>query len=176
MAPCRPLRRRSTERLALAGRCGRLDRVQHAIARDRVFKGGAEMRSLAIVASETRVRLGDVGGRPWALRRRPSILLWHGQDLERGLRAFAATCIHLEDLDLPAGGGEPLSSPLAATVGNLVQLRPPCCGGGSRVSGPLSPAVAGCRSHLTRMRLFNDRSSSDTHGESRTFPRPTAAI
>jgi len=47
----------------MTGRRGRLDRVQHAMARDRVFEGGAEMRSLAIVAGETRVRLGDVGGR-----------------------------------------------------------------------------------------------------------------
>src|SRR6266511_1563285 len=81
-------RRGSAERLTLAGRRGRLDRVQHAMARDRVFKGGAAMRSLAIVAGETRVRLGDVRGRAGALGR-PPILLCHGQDLERGLRALA---------------------------------------------------------------------------------------
>src|SRR5437867_12329959 len=74
------------------------------MARDRVFKGGAEMRSLAIVAGETRVRLGDVCAR--ALRRRPPILLWHGQDLERGLRAPAAAYVHLPNLGLAAGGGE----------------------------------------------------------------------
>src|SRR5256714_6546857 len=102
----RPLPRGSTERLTMTGRRGRLDRVQHAMARDRVFEGGAEMRSLTIVASEPRVRLGDVGGRARALRRRPPILLWHGQDLERGLCALAAAYGHLEDLGLAAGGGE----------------------------------------------------------------------
>src|SRR6266566_4309995 len=102
----RPLPRGSTKRLTLTGRRGRLDRVQHAMARDRVFKGGAEMRSLAIVAGETRVHLGDVGGRARALRRRPPILLWHGQELERGLSALAAAYVHLEDLGLAAGGGE----------------------------------------------------------------------
>src|SRR5439155_154663 len=51
----------STERLTLTGRRGRLDRVQHAMAPDRVFKGRAEMRSLAIVTREARVRLRDVG-------------------------------------------------------------------------------------------------------------------
>src|SRR2546426_12150572 len=84
-------------------RC-RLDRVQHAMARDRVFEGGAEMRPLAIVPGKTRVRLRDVGAR--ALRRRPPILLWHWQELERGLRAPAATDVHLPDLGLAAGGRE----------------------------------------------------------------------
>src|SRR5207244_5094528 len=79
-------------------------RVQHAMARDCVFEGGAEMRSLAVVARETRVRLRDIGAR--ALRRRPPILLWHGQELERGLRALAATDVQLPDLGLAAGGGE----------------------------------------------------------------------
>src|SRR6266704_5792614 len=96
----------STERLTLTGCRSRLDRVQHAMARDRVVEGGAEMCSLSIVASETRVRLGDVGGRARALRRRPPILLWHGQDLERGLRTLAAAHDHLEDLRVAAGGGE----------------------------------------------------------------------
>src|SRR5437899_6771690 len=99
-----PLPRGSAERLTLAACRCRLDRVQHAMARDRVFKGGAEMRPLAIVAGETRVRLRDVGAR--ALRRRPPILLWHGQELERGLRAPAATDVQLPDLGLAAGGGE----------------------------------------------------------------------
>src|SRR5712691_370304 len=103
---CRLLPRRSRERLALAGRGGRLDRVQQAMARDRVFEGGAEVRSLAIVAGETRVRLGDVGGRARDLGRRPPILLWRGEDLERGLRALAAAYVHLEDLGLAADGGE----------------------------------------------------------------------
>src|SRR2546422_4897390 len=74
------------------------------MAPDRVFKGRAEIRSLAIVAGEPRVRLRDVGAR--ALRRRPPILLWHGQDLKRGLRALAATDVHLPDLSLSAGGRE----------------------------------------------------------------------
>ena len=64
------------------------------------------MRSVAIVAGETRVRLGDVGGKARALRRRPPILLWHRQDLERGLRPPAAAHVQLEDLGLAAGGGE----------------------------------------------------------------------
>src|SRR5882762_5316216 len=76
------------------------------MACDGVLEGGAEVRSLAIIASETRVRLGDVRRRAWALRRRPPILLWHWQDLDRGLRALAAAYVHLEDLGLPAGGGE----------------------------------------------------------------------
>src|SRR5207245_835594 len=62
------------------------------------------MGSLAIVAGETRVRLGDVGAR--ALRRRPPILLWHGNVLERGLCALAAADVQLPDLGLAAGGGE----------------------------------------------------------------------
>src|SRR5207249_5969524 len=53
---------------------------------------------------ETRVCLGNVGG--IALRRRPPILVWHGQHLERGLRAPAAPYGHLKDLGLAAGGGE----------------------------------------------------------------------
>src|SRR3989442_10742447 len=96
----------STERLALTGCRSGLNRVQHAMARDRVVERGAEARSLAIVASETRVRLGDVGGRARALRLRPPILLGHGQDLERGLPPLAAVYGHLEDLRLAAGGRE----------------------------------------------------------------------
>src|SRR5882724_12767625 len=76
------------------------------MACDGVVERGAEMRSLAIVAGETRVRLGDVGGRAGNLRRRPPVLLWHEQDLERGLLALAAAYVHLEDLGLAAGGGE----------------------------------------------------------------------
>src|SRR5881398_964381 len=74
------------------------------MAPDRVFESGTEMRSLAIFAGETRVRLRDV--RAGALRRRPPIVLWHGQELERGLRALAAADVHLPDLGLAAGGGE----------------------------------------------------------------------
>src|SRR2546426_10425858 len=76
------------------------------MARDRVFKGGAEMRSLAIVTGETRVRLGDVGGRARDLRRRPPVPLRDGQGFERGLRALAAANVHLEDLGLATRGGE----------------------------------------------------------------------
>src|SRR5437016_12536438 len=79
----------STGRVTLTGCRGLLDRVKHPMARDRVVERGAEMRSLAIVVGETRVRLGDVGGR--AVQRRQPVLLWHGQDLERGPRAVAAT-------------------------------------------------------------------------------------
>src|SRR5205807_503399 len=43
----------STERLALTGRRRGLNRIQHAMPRDRVVERGAEMRCLAIVASET---------------------------------------------------------------------------------------------------------------------------
>src|SRR5438876_6139943 len=94
----------STERLTPTGCRGRLDRVQHAMAGDRVVECRAEMGSFAIVAGETRIRLGDVG--PRALRRRPPVLLRHWQDLERGLRALAAADGQLEDLGLAAGGGE----------------------------------------------------------------------
>src|SRR5260370_19575184 len=111
----RALPRGSTKRLTLTGDGGRLDRVQHAMAYDSVLKGGTETCSLAIIASETRIRLGDVGGRARALRRCPTIPLWHGQDLERGPRSFGASYVHLEDLDLPAGGGE-----LQVAVGPLI--------------------------------------------------------
>src|SRR3989442_8081328 len=71
---------RSSERLTLTGCRGRLDRLQHAMPRDRVFERRTQMRSLSIIARETSVRLGDVGGRP--LPRRPPVLLWHGQHLK----------------------------------------------------------------------------------------------
>src|SRR5437660_12263047 len=83
----------STERLTPTGRRCRLDRVQHAMAPDRVFKGRAEMRSLAIVAGETCVRLRDVAARP--SRPRPPILPWHGPALARRPRAPPATGVHL---------------------------------------------------------------------------------
>src|SRR2546427_13259559 len=73
------------------------------MARDRVVERRAQMRSLSIIAGEKRVRLGDVGGK--ALRRRPPMLLWQGQQLERGLRLLAALYGHLEDLGLAASGG-----------------------------------------------------------------------
>src|SRR5947199_278253 len=67
---------RTLEPLTLAGRGGCLDGVEHAVADDCVLEGGAEVRSLAVVASELGVRLGDVGA--WGLRRRPPVLLWYG--------------------------------------------------------------------------------------------------
>src|SRR5205809_4871286 len=91
------------------------------MARDRVVERRAEMRSLSIITGETRVCLGNVGGR--ALRWRPPILLWHGQHLERGLRALAAAYGHFEDLGLAAGGGE-LQIPFGA-VGLPEQVLPP---------------------------------------------------
>ena len=90
----------STERLTLTGCRRRLDRVQHPMAGDRVVERGTKMRSLAIVAREMRVRLGDVGAR--TLRRREGVLRRHGQDLERGLHAVAATNGQIEDLSLAA--------------------------------------------------------------------------
>src|SRR5947208_11816237 len=93
----------STGRLTLTGCRGLLDRVQHPMARDRVVERGREMRSLAIVAGETRVRLGDVGAR--TLQRRQPVLRGYWQDLERGLRAVAATNGQLEDLGLAAVSG-----------------------------------------------------------------------
>ena len=68
------------------------------MARDSVLKGGAEVRSLAIVAGEMRVRLGDVGGR--ALRWRPSVLPRNGHAFERGLRALTPADVHLPNLGL----------------------------------------------------------------------------
>src|SRR5712664_1260890 len=88
----------SAGRLTLSSCRRLLDRVQHPMARDRVVERGREMRSLAIVARETRVRLGDVDGR--AVQRREPVLRRHGQDLGRGLRTVAATYGKLEDLGL----------------------------------------------------------------------------
>src|SRR2546421_4518829 len=64
------------------------------------------MCSLAVVASEMRVRLGDIGGRAGGLHGRPPIRLRYGQDLERGLRVLAAADVHLPDLGLTTRGGE----------------------------------------------------------------------
>src|SRR3989442_11440260 len=110
----------STERLTLTGCRGRLDRVQHAMARDRVVERRAQMRPLSIIAGETRVRLGNVGGRA-LLWWRPPILLWHRQHLERGLRALAAPYRHLEDLGLAAGGGELQIAPGAVDLPEQVR-------------------------------------------------------
>src|SRR2546429_1401602 len=70
------------------------------MACDRVVESRAEMRALAIVSGEMRVRLGDVDGR--AVQRREPVLRRHGQDLGRGLRTVAATYGQLEDLGLAA--------------------------------------------------------------------------
>src|SRR5436309_800127 len=90
----------SAGRLTLSGCRRLLDPVQHPMARDRVVERGREMRSLAIVAREMRVRLGDVGAR--TLQRREPVLRRHGQALERGLHAVAATNGQIEDLSLAA--------------------------------------------------------------------------
>src|SRR5438132_14343139 len=74
------------------------------MARDCVFKGRAEVRSVAIVAGEARPCLGDIRAKA-RLRRRPPIFLWHSEDLERGLRPPAAAYGHLEELGLAALGG-----------------------------------------------------------------------
>src|SRR5213596_1340832 len=71
----------STGRLTLTGCRRLLDRVQHPMARDRDVERGREMRSLAIVAREMRIRLGDVGAR--TVQRREAVLRRDGQDLER---------------------------------------------------------------------------------------------
>src|SRR5205823_12657077 len=94
----------SSEGLTLTSCRGLLDRVQHAMACDRVVERGAEMRALAIVAGKVRVSLGNVCGR--TLRRRPPVLLRHRQHLERGLCALAAADGHLEDLGLATVRGE----------------------------------------------------------------------
>src|SRR5437899_6517688 len=70
------------------------------MACDRVVERRAQMRALAIVSGETRVRLGDVGAR--TLQRREPVLRRHGQALERGLHAVAATNGQIEDLSLAA--------------------------------------------------------------------------
>src|SRR4051812_8829491 len=69
-----------------------------------VFEGGAEVGSLAVVAREMCVRLNDVRTR--ALWRRPSILLRHRWELERGLLAVAAADVQLPDLGLATGDGQ----------------------------------------------------------------------
>src|SRR3989442_13561252 len=70
------------------------------MARDRVVERGREMRSLAIVAREMRVRLGDVGAR--TLQRREAVLRRHGEDLERGPGGGSAPNGPIEDLGLAA--------------------------------------------------------------------------
>src|SRR2546428_80919 len=73
--------------------------------RDRVCERRAEVRAIAIVAGETRIGLRHIraGTR---LRRRPPVLLWYGQDRERGLRSVPAAYRQFEDLRLAALSGE----------------------------------------------------------------------
>src|SRR5437016_10739875 len=112
------------------------------MAPDSVFKGRAEMRSLAIVAGETRVRLRNI--RAGALRRRPPILLWHGQELERGLRALAAADVHLPDLGLAAGGGELKIALAAVDLPEQVRAARNAAAIVDREGGPaLAPSGAG---------------------------------
>src|SRR5437879_3167764 len=74
------------------------------MARDCVFEGRAEVRSLAIVAGEARPRLRDVRSKT-RLRRGPPVLLRDRQDLERGLGSLAAANGQLEELGLAVVGG-----------------------------------------------------------------------
>src|SRR3954462_5306143 len=76
------------------------------MALERVFEGRAELRSLAIVAREMRVGLGDVGRRARRLRRRPPKMLRHRPQLEGGLVAPATADLHFPDLRLASGGRE----------------------------------------------------------------------
>src|SRR5439155_6932881 len=158
--------RGSAERLTLTGRRGSLDRVQHAMAPDRVFEGRAEMRPLAIVAGETRVSLRDVGAR--ALRWGPPILLWHGQDLERGLRAPAATDVHLPDLGLPAAGGELQIALAAVDLPEQVRAARDPAAIVDRESGPaLEQSADGhliIRGHRLALARLRDREGLSAHG------------
>src|SRR2546428_6016735 len=106
------------------------------MARDRVVERRAQMRSLAIIAGEVSVRLGNVGGRARASQRRPPILFRHGQDLERGLRALAAAYGHLEDLGLAACGGELQIALGAVYFPVLVMVARNCAALAGRDSGP----------------------------------------
>src|SRR5256885_6206401 len=71
----------SAERLALAGHRRDLNSVQHAVARDRVIKGRADMSAFTEVTCEAYIRLGEIGARA-LLRWRPAILLWHRHHLQ----------------------------------------------------------------------------------------------
>src|SRR2546425_645220 len=134
----------STGRVTLTGCRGLLDRVQHPMARDGIVERGAEMRALAVVAGETRVRLCDVGGR--AVQRREPVLLRHGQELERRLRAVAATYGDLEDLGLAA-----VSRKLQVALGavdlpeQVRAARTPAAIGGVERPPPTSPCRPGPR-------------------------------
>src|SRR5256885_4110497 len=97
----------STGRVTLTGCRGLLDRVQHPMARDRVVERGAEMRSLAIVVGEARVRLGDVGGRAGALWRLTTVLLLHQVDLKPSLAGPSSAPPIPEKLGRAPRGGEP---------------------------------------------------------------------
>src|SRR5437667_11789519 len=136
------------------------------MARDRVFEGRAEVRSFAIVAGETRVRLRDVGA--GALRRRPPILLWHGQDLERGLRAPAATDAQLPDLGLAAGRGELQIALAAVDLPKQVRAaRDPAAIVDRERGTALEQSADGhliIRGHRLALAGFRDREDLSAHG------------
>src|SRR5438552_19055158 len=93
----------SAERLALAGRRRDLNSVQHAVARDRVIKGRANMCAFTEVTCEAYIRLGEIGAGA-LLRWRPAILLWHRQDLQ--CLIFPPMHRHFEDLGVAAQSGD----------------------------------------------------------------------
>src|SRR5260370_40707264 len=95
----------SAERLALASRRRDLNRVQHAVARDRVIKGRADMCAFTEVTCEAYIRLGEIGARG-LLRWRPEILLWHRKPLQCLIFPLPPMHRQFEDLGLAAGGGE----------------------------------------------------------------------
>src|SRR6266487_5278078 len=95
----------SAERLALTSRRRDLNRVQQAVARDRVLKGRADMCTFTEVTCEAHIRLGEIGARAW-LRWRPAILLWHRQHLQGLIFPPPPMYRQFEDLGLAAGGGE----------------------------------------------------------------------
>ena len=95
----------SAERLALAGRRRDLNSVQHAVARDRVIKGRADMCAFTEVTCEAYIRLGEIGARA-LLRWRPAILLWHRQDLQGLIFPFPPMHRQFEDLGVAAERGD----------------------------------------------------------------------
>src|SRR5207247_1661189 len=95
----------SAERLALAGRRRDLNSGQHAVARDRVIKGRADMCAFTEVTCEAYIRLGEIGARA-LLRWRPAILLWHRQHLQGLIFPIPPMHCQFEDLGLAAHSGQ----------------------------------------------------------------------
>src|SRR5437899_4195286 len=91
----------SAERLALAGLRRDLNSVQHAVARDRIIKGRADMCAVTEVTCEADIRLGEIGARA-LLRWRPAILLWHRQDLQCLILPIPPMHRHFEELVVAA--------------------------------------------------------------------------